>query len=70
MLIGKKLKSLLLGFLIVVLAFSPIVGQNNFSTANASEEVTTNQLNESASLSEKLQEILSDKRLNGAIAGV
>ncbi|MBO1914736.1 D-alanyl-D-alanine carboxypeptidase, partial [Microvirga sp. 3-52] len=40
------------------------------STANASEEVTTNQLNESASLSEKLQEILSDKRLNGAIAGV
>ena len=68
MLIGKKLKRLLLTFLIVALAFSPIVGQENLSIAKASEEVTTNELDESASLSEKLQAILSDKRLGGAIA--
>ena len=70
MLNRKKLKSLLLSFLIVVLAFLPLVGQENFLIANASEEVTTNQLAESASLSEKLQAILSDKRLDGTIAGV
>ena len=70
MLIGKKLKRLLLAFLIVALAFSPIVGQENLFVAKASEEVTTNELNESASLSEKIQAILSDKRLDGAIAGV
>ena len=70
MLNRKKLKSLLLSFLIVTLAFLPLVGQENLLIANASEEVTSNQLEESASLSEKLQAILSNQRLDGAIAGV
>ena len=59
-----------MSFLIVALAFLPLVGQENLLIANASEEVTSNQLDESASLSEKLEAILSNQRLDGAIAGV
>ena len=66
----RNLRSFLLVFFIVGLAFLPFVVQDKSLIANASEEVSLDQLDESASLSEKLNAILMDQRLDGAIAGV
>jgi D-alanyl-D-alanine carboxypeptidase/D-alanyl-D-alanine-endopeptidase (penicillin-binding protein 4) len=61
---------MLLFLLVLVIAFLPIVNQEEALFVTASDEITEAELDESATLHEKLNAILSDVRLDGTVTGV
>ena len=66
----NNVKAVFLFFLILTIAFLPIVDQEKALFVTASDELTEADLEASATLHEKLNVILGDERLDGTVTGV
>lgn len=66
----KLKKSLVFLLIAAVIVILPFMDQEKEELVKASEELTTEEVNETATLEEKLDAILSDERLDGAVTGV